>query len=298
MTPRALLLAALGCVCVFAPGPGIAGPAALPPMSLPVAADRLLVVAPHPDDESLCCAGLIQRARALGADVAIVWITAGDAFELDALLVGHGVAPDSGTMIRLGRQRLGEAHAAADRLGVPRDLQFILGYPDRGITALMSGYTLHPYRSPYTGDTRVRYAGAVSPDAPFTGRSLENDLERVLDDYRPTLVFAAAPEDRHPDHRASGELVRRLLDRRSSLSSLRYWIVHARDWPRPLGLHPQLPLRPPAGSAARAWRTLPLTEAERRGKLAALSQHHSQMQIMAPALDAFVRSNEIFSTDP
>ena len=49
--------------------------------------DAVLVVAPHPDDETLCCAGVIQRARAAGARVAIVWLTGGDAFELDAILV-------------------------------------------------------------------------------------------------------------------------------------------------------------------------------------------------------------------
>src|ERR1700689_1556600 len=52
-------------------------------------ADVLVVVAPHPDDETLCCAGAIVRARAAGARVAIVWITSGDGFELDAHVVEH-----------------------------------------------------------------------------------------------------------------------------------------------------------------------------------------------------------------
>src|ERR1700685_2662439 len=43
-------------------------------------ADVLLVVAPHPDDETLCCAGAIQRARAAGARVAVVWITRSDGY--------------------------------------------------------------------------------------------------------------------------------------------------------------------------------------------------------------------------
>src|SRR5690606_13005283 len=41
---------------------------------------RILVVAPHPDDESLCCGGLIATARRAGAEVSIVWITSGGGF--------------------------------------------------------------------------------------------------------------------------------------------------------------------------------------------------------------------------
>jgi len=44
--------------------------AALPAMPPVTASDSLLIVAPHPDDESLCCAGLIHAARQAGAKVA------------------------------------------------------------------------------------------------------------------------------------------------------------------------------------------------------------------------------------
>lgn len=291
---RGLLLAALG--CALAPRPALsAGPAALPVMARPGAGDRVLIVAPHPDDESLCCAGLIEQAHAAGAEVGVVWITAGDGFELDALLIEHTIAPDSADMIRLGRQRLREARAAADSLGVPRAFQFVLGYPDRGLQVLLGGFREHPYRSPYTASTRVRYADAISPGAAYTGAHLEGDLASVLDRYRPTLVYAAAPQDLHPDHRASGALVRRLLEQRGTLSALRYWIVHARHWPRPYGLHPQLPLLPPPAATGLSWQMLELSPEDRAGKLAAIRAHRSQMRIMAPLLEAFVRADEIFA---
>jgi LmbE family N-acetylglucosaminyl deacetylase len=111
--------------------------AALPLMAVPGANDRVLVIAPHPDDESLCCAGLIQQTLNAGASVGIVWITAGDGFELDALVVERTLSPGSAAMQRLGKQRLREAHAAADALGVPRASQYVLGYPDRGVAALI-----------------------------------------------------------------------------------------------------------------------------------------------------------------
>jgi LmbE family N-acetylglucosaminyl deacetylase len=282
----------------------VAGPAALmsataeplPRMPPPGEHDRLLVLAPHPDDESLCCAGLLQEAIAQGAAVGIVWITAGDGFELDALVVAHTVSPGSGTMQRLGKQRLREAHAAADGLGVPRASQYVLGYPDRGVQELLGPYHDRTFRSRYTANTSVRYADAVSPEAPYNGADLERDFEQVIVDFRPTLVLAPAPQDLHPDHRATGELARRVLGRRDEMGELRYWIIHARQWPRPLGLQPDLPLAPPAAAAALPWESLPLSAVERQRKLAALGEHRSQMEVMAPLMRAFVRSNEIFAT--
>jgi LmbE family N-acetylglucosaminyl deacetylase len=269
--------------------------APLPPMTPPGARDRVLVVAPHPDDESLCCAGLIQQALAAGAAVGIAWVTAGDGFELDALVVEHTLRPGGAQMQRLGTQRLHEAQAAATVLGVPTGAQFILGYPDRGIEALLGPNYQQAYRSAYTGNSQVIYPGAISLGAAYTGVNLERDLERVLEDFRPTLVFAAAPQDLHPDHRASGALVRRLLERRGQLGELRYWIVHANEWPRPYGLHPDLPLLPPLAAESLAWRSLELSDSERQRKLAAIDTHASQVEVMGPLMKAFVRANELFA---
>lgn len=270
----------------------------LPQMPSLDAHDRLLVVAPHPDDESLCCAGLLQQAQRQGASVAVVWITAGDSFELDAMLVERTLWPRGQSMRRLGAQRLAEAHAAADALGVPRSSQYQLGYPDRGVQALRDDYHDRPYRSRYTEVSAVPYAGALSPGASYTGANLERDLEWVITHFRPTLVLAAAPQDRHADHSASGVLVRRVLARRGELAELRYWIVHAPGWPRPLGLEPDLPLAPPATADALAWQSLPLSEPQRLRKLAALRAYRSQMQLLAPFMEAFVRANEIFAPVP
>src|ERR1700722_16913490 len=97
-----LLLAALLCRTAL-----VAAVAAdLPTMPEPQRSDRVLVIAPHPDDESLCCAGILQRARANGAAVAVVWITAGDGFEFDAMLVEHSLWPRGAPSRRLGVRRV------------------------------------------------------------------------------------------------------------------------------------------------------------------------------------------------
>jgi LmbE family N-acetylglucosaminyl deacetylase len=277
MVRRGLRLAALLGSAAFSAAAttvAVAAPA-LPQMTAFNDRDRILVVAPHPDDESLCCAGLLQQALARGASVGVVWITAGDGFELDAMLAERSVA-----------------------LGVPRKSQYQLGYPDRGVLALCGDYYARPYRSTYTAVNAVPYAGVLSPGASYTGANLESDLEHVLALFRPTLVLAAAPQDRHPDHSASGALVRRLLTRRGELGELRYWIVHAPDWPRPLGLEPDAALMPPDSAAALAWQSMPLSEPQRLRKLAALRDHRSQMRLLAPFMESFVRANEIFAPAP
>jgi N-acetyl-1-D-myo-inositol-2-amino-2-deoxy-alpha-D-glucopyranoside deacetylase len=40
--------------------------------------DRLLILAPHPDDESIATGGLIQVARGVGAAVRVIVLTDGD----------------------------------------------------------------------------------------------------------------------------------------------------------------------------------------------------------------------------
>jgi LmbE family N-acetylglucosaminyl deacetylase len=270
--------------------------AALPAFPEPSAADRILVVSPHPDDESLCCAGVIQRAIARGAAVAIVWVTAGDAFELDALVTEHHLRLKGRGMERLGHTRIAEALAAGERLGVPRESLYVLGYPDRGIAALLGDYYDLPWYSRWTRSDRVPYARVLSPGAKNEGRYLERDLTRVVEEFRPTRVLAAAPEDRHTDHAASGAFALRVLQARGEAGLLRLWIVHAGSrWPRPRGLHADLALTPPPVAPRREWQSFALTDAEQEAKLAALELHRTQWEVMAPFLRAFVRRNELFA---
>jgi len=288
----AALIALFGLIAPTVPAWAQATPAL---MRAPGAQDRVLVVAPHPDDESLCCAGILQRARANGAATAVVWITAGDGFALDAMLVERTLWPREANLRQLGAQRLAEAGTAAAELGVPPAQQYFLGYPDRGVAPLMSDYYQRSYRSKYTGLSAVLYPQALSPYASYTGSNLERDLQRVIDRFQPTLVLAAAPQDRNPDHHASGALARRLLERRGQLERLRYWIVHAPHWPEPRRYQPQMSLPPPAAAAALRWESLPLSAEERAHKLAAVRDHRSQMKLTESFMLSFVRANELFA---
>src|SRR6516165_5728513 len=119
--PRSIGCSTTAIALVFLATRAQGASAPVPPSDLMqvTSADRLLVIAPHPDDESLCCAGAIQRALAAGARAGIVWLTSGDAFELDADLVEHKVHAGKEGLRELGVRRMQEAREAARVLDVP-----------------------------------------------------------------------------------------------------------------------------------------------------------------------------------
>jgi LmbE family N-acetylglucosaminyl deacetylase len=262
-------------------------------------ADVLLVVAPHPDDESLCCAGAIARARARGARVALVWITSGDAFELDAHVVEHRLLTKHQDLLGLARLRMQEALRVAELLGIARDERFFLGYPDRGVTKLLHENFDSPYRSPHTGAAAVPYPEALADGAAYTGRNLERDFRAVIERVKPTWILAPSPLDEHEDHRATGELVMRVAGSVQKPVRIRYWIVHGGfEWPWPRGLHPDAPLLPPRRAADLPWISFALSSAERTLKASAIRLYETQMRLTSSFMLSFVKRNEIYSAVP
>src|SRR2546430_17655836 len=129
--PTATLLAAAA-LAVRAAGCTAAPAAAAPSLPHLDAQTSLLVVAPHPDVETLCCAGVIQRVVRAGGRASVVWITSGDASELDLLLIERSLFVKPEKARALAATRMREAREASARLGVPEAGQLFLGYPDRG----------------------------------------------------------------------------------------------------------------------------------------------------------------------
>lgn len=262
-------------------------------------ANRILILSPHPDDETLCCGSLIRRAVQAGAWVGVVWVTSGDAFEFDAMVVQHRIVPGNTTMRRLAQRRMDEAVAALQTLGVDRTHLYFLGYPDRGIKRLLTDHYYSAYTSRYTGAASVPYENAFHPGHAYSGENLEKDLDAILDLTQPTLVLAPTPLDRHTDHSAVGDLAIRVMAHRRQDERVRYWIVHGgHEWPAPTRLRLNLPLLPPKLAAGLQWQQVAVSNAERAAKLLALRQYHSQWDVMAPFLASFVRSNELFSSTP
>ena len=277
------------------------GAAAAPAPELPSfdATTSLLVVSPHPDDETLCCGGIIQRVMHAGGRVAIVWITSGDGSELDSLVIERSLRVEPQRMRELGKRRMREARTAATLLGVASDRLFFLGYPDRGIQAILNDNYVTPYLSPFTGTTQVPYSDAAFPGHPYTGASLEADFATVLERTNPTLILAPSPLDMHTDHSATGVLTMRMTNARHDVDHVRYWIVHGGGgWPTPRGLDRELDMTPPPRARSLALMSLRLEPTEVDGKLQAIHSYQTQLSTMASFLLAFARRTELFSSTP
>lgn len=277
--------------------------------------ERLLVLAPHPDDEMLSAAGLIQGVLNNQGTVRVVIATPGDAF-VDAVVQETGnLHPRPADYVRYGELRLKEAQRAVDSLGGGRIRLDLLGFPDGGLHPLLLQHWSRRQveRSATTGQERVSYAAASPRGVPFDGADLQGELVRILREEKPTLIVFPDAMDWHPDHDGLGTFtllaVEQWLEQEAKhipkarqprlLSYLIHWYHR---WPfgsaglSPLDLSDE-PLELPEDLPVRGHRhtCYALTPAERQVKRQILAIYQTQQRIMAPFLSAFIRSTECFS---
>ena len=265
--------------------------------------DRVLVLAPHPDDETLGTGGVLQRAHAAGAAVRVAFLTYGDANELSFLVYRDRPVVMPEAVEAMGRRRHDEAVAAARVLGIEAPALVFLGYPDDGLLDVLMAHWGDdpPLQSVLTRVTAVPYASALRPHAPYKGEEILRDLTAVLREFRPTQVFVSHAADRHPDHCATYLFTRvALWDLAGEMHpAVHPYLIHYPHWPERRGLDETHPLAPPAALAAEIpWESSALTAARRAVKLAALRAHATQWSYNADFLASFVRPLERFGDLP
>jgi len=276
---------------------------AIPPQPLAISADtRLLVIAPHPDDEVLGAGGLMQHVNEAGGQVRVVYLTNGDAYRAGVRLEQRAVKISARDFRSYGRRRQKEARAALATLGLDPDATTFLSFPDQGLCRMTRTYWSdhsRPYRSPYTRLDRPPLDGLLVPDTEYRGEDLTVELAQLIGHYRPTLILVPRKEDQHPDHSAASFFlydalagVRRVFPEYTA--DVLNYIVHYKSWPFEDN---RLSLPPPPGlsGGASGWISVPLTQDEMRAKRDALRRYRTQQHAMKWFLDGFVRSNEVFS---
>ncbi|WP_266158420.1 PIG-L deacetylase family protein [Dyella silvatica] len=159
---------------------------------------RLLVIAPHPDDETIGAGGLIQQVREAGGEVRILLLTDGDNNPWPQRWLERRLWIGAAERERWGRRRRQEVVQALRTLDVPAAALHAFGWPDMGITASL----------------RQDFARTVA--------AMAQQIHR----YRPNMMTLPALGDRHPDHGAAHVLVRLALAESGQASNLLIYWVH------------------------------------------------------------------------
>ena len=162
---------------------------------------RILILAPHPDDECLGTGGLIQQALAKGAKVKVIFITNGDnnPWPQRYLEKRWSIGPDE--RMRWGQRRKIEAVNSLEILGNGKVATAFLGLPDAGILNLWK-----------EGD-----------------HSLLENLTSEFIAWQPTLLVLPSEFDRHSDHRATHLFGRIALGETSNKCRVITYLIH-RPW--------------------------------------------------------------------
>jgi LmbE family N-acetylglucosaminyl deacetylase len=267
--------------------PAFATPSLLPLLERPRAGERILVVAAHIDDEGLAAGGYVSDAVAAGAEVFIVYLTAGD-HSRTALAANRLTFFATAPLNRKGDRRMREGRVAARGIGLDESNLLLLGYPDRGLRRML----LRPdrdVRSASTGKRVVPYGDARSPGAPYRLESLLTDLAAVIDQVQPDLIIAPDDRDHHPDHHAAAMLLTLALEELGLVPERLGYVIHTRGLRLSRRTHTQ-----------REHLSYPLTPETQQRKREMLADYRSQRR--SPYLRMlFARSRgaqEVFSRYP
>jgi LmbE family N-acetylglucosaminyl deacetylase len=285
----------------FKPNFEVPAPPEAPSIKPVSRSDRLLIIAPHPDDEALGVGGLLQKALAAGASVRLVYLTCGDYNELAFILFRKRLGLSPVVNREMGKMRQAEAQEAMAHLGLSSEDLVFLGYPDSGLMDIWNSHwgAMEPFRSRSTRTTEVSYEQAASYGRPHKGESIAADLQKQVEEFRPTRIFVTGPFDSHPDHTAAWLFTWTAVLQSKANPKLEILVypIHVQNWPFPYGLHVERWLPVPMrlrGDQAK-WFSLPLSADEVRLKRTSLDFYKTQQTEGERWMASFVRRNELFA---
>jgi len=276
----------------------------------------ILVFAPHPDDESLGCAGIILEAMRAGKRVHIVLFTNGDGFPIAASSLLKK-APESlvaHDYLELGRVRQQEVLTAIATLGLsPADVTF-LGYPDAGLDRIYLKTGDTPITQPFTQKDQTY--GLIAQDyhtrvhgtpAPYRRQAVLDDITELIRALQPSQIYVTDDADTHADHQAAFWFVRDAAQIVGWQGELYTYLIHSgdlSDWPWPSQLTPDAPFathmvngtQVPGGIAWPPPVRVPMTHDQALAKLKVLKVYTDSMVLPEEKayIEAFVKSEEIF----
>jgi LmbE family N-acetylglucosaminyl deacetylase len=266
--------------------------------------ERVLILSPHPDDEAIACAGVIQQALKAGAKIRIVYLTNGDHNELAFIVYEKRITVRQSEFVHMGQVRQQESIKAMQFLGLSENDLVFLGYPDYGTFSIFSQYwqARKPFRDRLTRISSVPYKDNPSYGAAYCGESILKDLNRQILDFKPDKIFVSHPADVNVDHKSLYLFLQvALSDLEGQIPSPKVYpyLVHCVGWPKPRHYHPELELYPPDRfiDSEINWVRLDLSFGELDKKYQSIF-YKSQTESSAFYLFSFARENELFGDYP
>jgi LmbE family N-acetylglucosaminyl deacetylase len=168
------------------------------------ALSRLLLIAPHPDDESVACSVTLQRAVQAGSATRVVYATDGGNNPWPQRFLERRWRLDEADRRNWGRLRRQEAIDALSVMGISRDDVQFLELPDQGLTDLLMD----------------------DPEAVI------EIFSELITDWSPTHLMIPALADTHPDHNAVAaafHLVLQNLPPKDLPGSILSFVVHGKN---------------------------------------------------------------------
>ena len=266
---------------------------------------RLMVFSPHPDDETLGAAGLIQRVLSTGGKVRVVFITSGDGFTEGLQMEKHLSNPTADDYREYGREREKEALCALGTLGLKKEDVTFLGFPDGVLSNLIARFPTagHPCTSPFTREDHPPGQEIIVPHTEYDGDDVVNEIVHELCGFKPNLIATTPSAGWHPDHCATHYFATTAmmeLNRkdRSFQPEVLAFVIHFKRWPMDSDIGASLSPPEDFPDAAHAkdvrWLSLSLSSKELDTKKEAILQYHSQMLYMGSYMLSFARLNELF----
>lgn len=258
----------------------------------------ILIVAPHPDDETLGCGGTLAKRAQEGCRITVVVVTDGsNLFRLSRWKIEKDPTPAETSAMRKA-----ETRRALAILGVAETGEKTRTAPQKTRTLPQkTGTVPRPdARRGLAGDcTRLPVAeGAIRfldvEDASLAGHveSVSETLAAIIREVTPDEVYVTSEHEDHPDHVAACAAVRSAMRKTRTRARLfRYTISLRQGLSRPS-------IREPSA-------TMDITD-QLETKRRAVSQFASHLKIVAKGqtepffrnVDAWLQSVEVFFVDP
>lgn len=191
---------------------------------------KVLIIAPHQDDEVLAAGGLIQKCVKLGHAVTVLFVTNGDY---------HGP--------QIARLRYFESYAALAKLGLTEHDLCYLGFGDTGgmchshsfLRKIFFADFKTPFNTPFSTTTYhpaqklTVHAMRTGLESPMTHDVFLSDLRWFIKKTKPNLIVIPHPKDMHGDHASIFHFLQKIDEFKEIEICLSYIIHGGNDkfWP-------------------------------------------------------------------